>query len=157
MNDEANKPHPSPVVRTELAKVFTKGLIEADLDPEIGTVPSVNVNSSSRDTLSNSTDTSNHARHKKNAIDINRINGQHILQTRSNPAPIATIENLQNSFANQQGIEENFGPVFNTKTNLNGDVKDLSHIDDIRDGHKNHIHISSQACVRIGRNCVEKK
>ena len=95
MNDEADKPHPSPVVRTELAKVFTKGLIEADLDPEIGTVPSVNVNSTSRDTRPDSKATSNHARHKNNAIDINKINGQSTLQTRRNPVPITTIENLQ--------------------------------------------------------------
>ena len=123
VNDEADKPHPSPVMRTELAKVFKKALIEADLDPEFGTVPSVNVNSTSRDTLSNSNAKSNHARHKNNAIDINRINDQPILQTRSNRAPIATIENLQNSFENQQGIREIFGPVFNKRTEINGDVK----------------------------------
>ena len=86
-----------------------KGLKETDLDPELGTVSSVNINSTSRDTIADRSDTSNHARHKNNAIDINKINGQSILQTRRKPTPIATIENLQNSFENQQGIEEIFG------------------------------------------------
>jgi hypothetical protein len=95
-------------------------------------VQSVNINS----TTGAHTLPSRHAQGK--AVDINNVNGQQVKTQGASPA----VKSLQNAFANESNIRENFGPAGQTKVSTPGG-KPVP-MPQVAASHQDHIHASGQ-------------
>jgi RHS repeat-associated protein len=116
----------SAEVTTETAKMVESAVISSGAQ-------SVNINSTTGGTHA---PTSRHPQGR--AVDINRIDGQRV----DNPVSSEPARKLQESFARQDNIRENFGPARNEKTQSPGATP--VNVPSVAEAHRNHIHVSGQ-------------
>lgn len=125
-NDDPNKPTPYQPLTTDTARMVATGFWDSGLG-------SININST---TGGHGKPAQTGSRHNQaRAVDVNRINGRAV-----EGGSVQDIAALQEAFARQANIRENFGPAFQTKSlNPGGAVAPRP---DQRAGHRNHIHAS---------------
>jgi hypothetical protein len=125
VNDEAGKPSPDVPVTNALANMVEQGVVDSGFH-------SVNINSSVRPLKPGSL--SNHP--PGNAVDINNIDGFRVIKR----PDLAT--RLQDVFARQPQIHENFGPGYQVNTVVPGQPP--LPWPKVKEGHQNHDHFSAR-------------
>lgn len=121
VNDEPRNPSPDQPVTDATARMVEHAVVDSGL-------LSVNINST---TGGNHTPSSRHYTHQ--GLDIDEINGRAVRPSN----PDATI--LQNAFARQPNIYENYGPAYQTKTSERGNSRPVA---GVKEEHKRHDHFS---------------
>ncbi|SHL55395.1 RHS repeat-associated core domain-containing protein [Rhodanobacter sp. OK091] len=125
-NDNPAGASPNQPLTTKTANMVESAITKSG-------VQSVNINSTTGGV---------HAIHSNHysakAVDINRVNGEHVGDKSNNNA----VTSLQNAFRNEPNIQENFGPIFQEKTYTPGGVSQP--LPSVSEDHQNHIHEAGQ-------------
>jgi uncharacterized protein RhaS with RHS repeats len=123
-NDNPQGASPNQPVTTDTAKMVEGAIISSG-------VKSVNINST---TGGHHTTHSYH--YRKQAVDINRVNGQRV----SDPASRGAVQNLQNAFSRDPNSAENFGPAGTSRVYEPGGP--AIPVPSVQEDHNNHVHES---------------
>jgi hypothetical protein len=123
VNDDPRNPSPDLPVTDATATMVEHAVVDSGLN-------AVNINSTTGGKHAT------HSRHySQQGVDIDRINGRPV----SPSSPDATI--LQNAFARQPNIYENYGPAYQTKTSMPGKSRPVP---SVSEEHKRHDHFSGR-------------
>jgi RHS repeat-associated protein len=139
-NDVAGAPSTDQYVTVATATMVESAVMKSGVD-------SVNISSTTGSTGANRGPDSRHG--KGQAVDINEVNGKPVDQSKPAAASTTDVAKVQDAFAKEPNIRENYGPTRNEKTSTPGgqatpanpnNTKDKK----IIDAHKDHVHVSGQ-------------
>jgi RHS repeat-associated core domain len=139
-NNVAGAASPDQFVTVDTANMVEGAVVSSGVD-------SVNISSTTGRAGAKPDPNSNHPKGK--AVDIDKVNGKPVDQSKAGAANPKDVAKVQDAFAKQPNIRENYGPARGEKTSKPGgkpvplnpnNKRDKTLIND----HKNHIHVSGQ-------------